>query len=81
MLHAIQLENILFLDIETVPELENFTDLPRFSRTFCSQNTVPTKRRIYTRRILRKSWNLGRIRKNNLYFSWLFYPEKWRTTI
>ena len=27
MLNAIQLENILFLDIETVPEFENFSDL------------------------------------------------------
>ena len=27
MLDKIQLENILFLDIETVPEMENFSDL------------------------------------------------------
>jgi hypothetical protein len=57
----IPLENILFCDIETVPELENFSDLgSRFSRTIrpLKRNTKEKKR--LTKHFM-KELNLGRI--------------------
>ena len=44
MLHAIPLENILFLDIETVPELENFSDLDQdFQELFAHKTQYQRK--------------------------------------
>ena len=44
MLHAINLENILFLDIETVPEVENFSDLDQdFQELFAHKTQYQRK--------------------------------------
>ena len=44
MLHAITLENLLFLDIETVPELENFSDLDQdFQELFAHKTQYQRK--------------------------------------
>ena len=41
MLNNIQLDNILFLDIETVPETEHFSDLDSdFQELFAHKNAV-----------------------------------------
>lgn len=47
MLHAINLENILFLDIETVPEVENFSDLDQdFQELFAHKTQYQRKEEI-----------------------------------
>ena len=45
MLNKINLQNILFLDIETVPEVELFSDLSEEKQElYAFKNTIPTKR-------------------------------------
>jgi hypothetical protein len=45
MIKSINLENILFLDIETVPENASFQDLDEdFKTLFSQKNTVPAQR-------------------------------------
>lgn len=48
MLNKIPLENILFLDIETVPELENYTDLSEEKQQLFTDKTAYQRREDYT---------------------------------
>jgi hypothetical protein len=64
------LDNILFLDIETVPEAMIIMNWIRM-KVFGSIKPN-TNEKTNIRKILRSSGNLGRIRKNSLYLCWLF---------
>lgn len=48
MLDKLQLENILFLDIETVPELENFSDLDETKKELFDLKTQYQRKEDYT---------------------------------
>ena len=48
MLHAIPLENILFLDIETVPELENFSELDQDFQDLFAHKTQYQRKEEFT---------------------------------
>ena len=48
MLNNIQLDNILFLDIETVPEVENYTDLDNDYQELFAQKTQYQRKEDYT---------------------------------
>ena len=48
MLHAIQLDNILFLDIETVPEFENFSDLDQDFQELFTHKTQYQRKEEFT---------------------------------
>jgi 3'-5' exonuclease len=53
MIEKILLENILFLDIETVPEAADYNELDAEMKDLWEHKTqLPTKRRIYARRFL-----------------------------
>jgi hypothetical protein len=62
MIEKINLNNILFLDIETVPEHQNYGILDEETRYLWEHKTqYQRKDEVHSRRFLRKSWNLGRI--------------------
>ena len=48
MLNKIKLENILFLDVETVPELENFKDLAPEKQILWAQKSQYQRKDEYT---------------------------------
>jgi hypothetical protein len=48
MIEKIRLDNILFLDIETVPEAADFNELDGDERFVGTQNPIPAKRRTYS---------------------------------
>ena len=44
----IKMSNVLFLDIETVPQKESWTEVSEITQElFCKENSLPTQRRYY----------------------------------
>ena len=67
------LNNILFLDIETVPEFENWRDISKETQELLIKRlNINEKKNLLLKNFITEQ-ELGRIRKNNLYFSWIFY--------
>lgn len=82
MLLKINLENILFLDIETVPEHENYTALSQEMQDLWDTKSKYQRKDEFTPEEFYSNAGIwAEFGKINLYFSRLFRFKKWKKKV